>query len=72
MAKKYYVVKKGKTPGIYLNWSDCKENVDGFSGAVYKGFETLQEAEAFLKRYEAYREACYEANNRIYSEYFSK
>ncbi len=46
--KKYYVVKKGKTPGIYLTWDDCKKMVDGYPGAVYKGFATLAEAEAFL------------------------
>lgn len=47
-AKKYYVVKKGKTPGIYLTWDDCKKMVNGYPGAVYKGFTTLDEAEAFL------------------------
>lgn len=47
-AKKYYVVKKGKTPGIYLTWDDCKKMVNGYPGAVYKGFTTLAEAEAFL------------------------
>lgn len=47
-AKKYYVVKKGKTPGIYLTWNDCKKMVDGYPGAVYKGFATLAEAEMFL------------------------
>ena len=51
MAKKYYAVAKGKTPGIYLTWNDCKAQVDGFSGAVYKGFATIQEAEEFVKAY---------------------
>ncbi len=51
MAKKYYAVAKGKTPGIYLTWNDCKAQVDGFSGAVYKGFATVQEAEDFVVRY---------------------
>lgn len=51
MAKKYYAVAKGKTPGIYLTWNDCKAQVDGFSGAVYKGFATMQEAEEFVVRY---------------------
>ncbi len=49
MAKKYYAVAKGKTPGIYLTWDDCKAQVDHFPGAVYKGFVTLQEAEAFVQ-----------------------
>lgn len=47
-AKKYYVVKKGKTPGIYLTWDDCKKMVEGYPGAVYKGFATLAEAENYL------------------------
>lgn len=47
-AKKYYVVKKGKTPGIYLTWDDCKKMVEGYPGAVYKGFATLAEAESYL------------------------
>ena len=29
MASKYYAVKKGKVPGIYLNWNDCKAMGDG-------------------------------------------
>lgn len=48
MAKKFYVVKQGRNPGIYDNWADCKAQVDGFSGAVYKGFATSKEAQQFL------------------------
>ena len=37
MAKKtYYAVKVGKNPGIYRTWEQTKEQVEGFSGAVYK------------------------------------
>ena len=49
MAKKYYAVRVGKTPGIYLSWDDCKAMVDGFPGAKYKGFTNIAEAEAFLE-----------------------
>lgn len=49
MAKKYYAVKNGLTRGIYLTWEDCRKNVDGFEGAVYKGFATVGEAAAFLE-----------------------
>lgn len=49
MASKFYVVKVGKTPGIYFNWDDCKKMVDGYPGAIYKSFKTLAEAEDFLK-----------------------
>lgn len=48
MAKKYYAVKKGLTPGIYTNWPDCQTQINGFSGAIYKGFTTLEEAKAFV------------------------
>ena len=44
MASKYYAVKKGKVPGIYFNWNDCKAMVDGYQGAVYKSFKTIEEA----------------------------
>lgn len=49
MAKKYYAVAKGKTPGVYLTWDDCRAQVEGFPGAVYKGFVTIQEAEHFIE-----------------------
>ncbi len=47
MAKKYkfYVVWKGRVPGIYDNWDDCKAQVDGFDGARYKSFPNRQDAE---------------------------
>ena len=35
MAKKYYAVKKGRTPGIYMTWDDCRKMVDGFPDAKY-------------------------------------
>lgn len=49
MAKKYYAVCVGKTPGIYHTWDECKAMVDGYPGAKYKGFASLAEAEAFLE-----------------------
>lgn len=46
---KYYAVKNGRKKGIYLTWEECKEQVFGFSGAVYKSFLSKAEAEAFLE-----------------------
>lgn len=43
---KYYVVWKGRHPGVYDNWDDALEQVDGFEGALFKGFDTPQEAAA--------------------------
>ncbi len=49
MVKKYYAVKEGKTPGIYMSWDDCKKQVTGYSGAVYKSFTDITQADAFMK-----------------------
>ena len=49
---KFYAIKKGKKTGIFSTWDECKEQVTGFKGAVYKSFKTLSEAEAFLERNE--------------------
>lgn len=46
--KKYYAVKKGLTPGIYRTWDECKVNVMGYPGAIYKSFTTEEEAVAFI------------------------
>ncbi|MBR1940122.1 MAG: ribonuclease H family protein [Bacteroidaceae bacterium] len=47
MAKKqkFYVVWSGRTPGIYTSWADCEAQVKGAKGAVYKAFDTREEAE---------------------------
>lgn len=46
--KKFYAVKKGKQTGIFDTWEECKRMVHGFPGAVYKSFETKQEADGYL------------------------
>lgn len=43
---KYYVVWKGRTPGVYDNWDACKKEVESFQGALYKGFPDQASAEA--------------------------
>ncbi|KAF4973041.1 hypothetical protein FSARC_539 [Fusarium sarcochroum] len=47
-AKKYYAVKAGRNPGIYVDYEDCKAQISGFSGAVFKSFKTQQEAQDFV------------------------
>lgn len=46
--KKYYAVKKGKIEGIFDSWPECQKQIKGVSGAIYKGFATLEEAESYL------------------------
>lgn len=53
--KKVYAVRKGKKTGIFYSWDACKASIDGFSGAVYKGFFTEEEARAYLEGTEIFR-----------------
>lgn len=46
MAKKYYVVWKGRKTGIFATWVECKTQVDGFPNARYKSFPTLESAKS--------------------------
>ena len=58
MAKKnkYYVVWKGKKPGVYTSWEECKKQINGFEGAQYKSFLSESEAKiAFKKTYNDYK-----------------
>ena len=41
---KFFVVWEGKEPGIYRSWEECKRQIHGFEGAIYKGFATEVEA----------------------------
>jgi ribonuclease HI len=49
MAKKFYAVRKGEVPGIYVTWAECLLQVNGFSNAEYKSFTSLDEAEAYME-----------------------
>ncbi len=48
MAKKIYCVKAGRKTGIYHTWDECKKQVDGFSGAIYKSFLKMDEAVSYM------------------------
>lgn len=52
--QKYYAVRRGKKPGIYLTWPECKAQVDGFAGARYKSFTDRTQAQAFLEGQDSY------------------
>ena len=50
MAKnKFYTVWSGRQIGVFASWDDCKQQVEGFQGAKYKGFPTREQAEAAFK-----------------------
>lgn len=47
MAKKtkFYVVWKGKHPGIHKTWDACKKAIEGYTGAEFKSFESFDIAQ---------------------------
>ena len=45
MKKKFYVVWNGLNPGIYPSWDECQAQIKGVKGAVYKSFDSKEEAE---------------------------
>lgn len=47
--KKFYVVWKGRNPGIFSDWKEAENQVSGFPGAIFKSFSDLQEAEKAWK-----------------------
>uniref|UniRef100_A0A1B0CLB5 Ribonuclease H1 n=1 Tax=Lutzomyia longipalpis TaxID=7200 RepID=A0A1B0CLB5_LUTLO len=45
----FYAVARGKRVGVYHTWDECKSNVNGFSGARYKKFSTMDECLTFIE-----------------------
>jgi viroplasmin and RNaseH domain-containing protein len=41
---KWYVVYKGRKPGVYSDWNMCQAQVSGFSHASYKSFKSKEDA----------------------------
>ncbi len=56
--RKYYAVAVGRQPGIYTQWfgpTGAHAQVEGFTGARYKGFPTIEAARAFIDDHAAGR-----------------
>ena len=49
MAKFYYGVKEGRSPGIYESWAQCEAQVKGYKGAKYKKFKKYIDASDFIE-----------------------
>jgi len=45
----FYAVANGRTNAVFLNWSDCNDSVKGYKHALYKKFDTKEEADHFMK-----------------------
>ncbi|XP_056017350.1 ribonuclease H1-like [Ostrea edulis] len=44
----FYAVRRGRNVGIFNDWDSCKEQVNGYGGARYKKFNSVEEAQAFV------------------------
>lgn len=44
---KYYAVQRGRSIGVFYSWSDCRKQIEGFKGALYRCFPTEAQAMAF-------------------------
>lgn len=47
--RKFYVVWQGLSPGIYDSWEEARAQVEGFAGARYKSFASIEEATAAFR-----------------------
>ena len=50
MSHSYYAVAKGRNPGVYDNWDECKSEVHQYSRPVFKKFSSQAEAQSFVQR----------------------
>jgi ribonuclease HI len=44
----FYAVANGRTTGIFMNWTDCKNSIHGYKSAIYKKFDRKEDAEMFV------------------------
>lgn len=51
MTWKYYAVASGRQTGIFQDWDIVKTLVNGYPGAIFKGFKTIEEAQHFMQPY---------------------
>ncbi|KAF7525787.1 hypothetical protein G7054_g10962 [Neopestalotiopsis clavispora] len=45
---KFYAVRSGHEPGVYLTWPECQEQISGFKGAQFKKFDNEEDANDFV------------------------
>ena len=42
----WYVVFRGRKPGVYRDWQTCNQQVCGFSNCLFRGYQKQEEAVA--------------------------
>ena len=69
---KYYALRKGRNPGIYYSWEECKAQIHKYSGAIFKSFESYEEAEEYINNYNNNYKSNYNSNyNSIYKRNYN-
>lgn len=44
----HYAVRKGHNIGVYNSWDECNQQTCGYKGAIFKKFNTFEEAQQFI------------------------
>lgn len=47
--QKFYAVRRGRKPGIYMNWEECEKMTTGFHGNQFKSFNSMAEAKLYMQ-----------------------
>ncbi|KAJ3363426.1 Ribonuclease H1 [Allomyces arbusculus] len=47
--KSFYVVVRGRKPGLYRSWPECQMQTAGFSNAKFQGFASQYEAAEYMR-----------------------
>lgn len=68
-SNKIYVVRIGKEPGIYKTWGECKRQIDGYKGAVYKSFTSIEAARESVAEANTAADSCFIAGKTCYNIY---
>lgn len=51
-SKRFYVVFAGRQPGVYDDFNDAMEQVDGFDGASFKSYASPEQAAEAFRRFD--------------------
>ena len=67
-SKKYYAVRVGFKPGLYIEWSEAEKQVTGYNGAEYCSFKLKREADKYLKTKKKKEQQKTDAQNNTQSD----
>lgn len=45
----FYAVANGRKKGVYMNWNDCKAQIEEFENPIFKKFDNVDDAAAFIE-----------------------